>query len=165
MGSATHCLLLLGSPCSTGTLDTCLFMFHGFRTISRPRRPICSTHLIIALFRVFPSLDVLYCAYILYELNASVQFVESRSAGTTMQTTQWREKLNPIRYTKSAHPTLSTSTSTHTSTSHTIGGTASSTHTSNELALNVNGKQLFQNSSRSIWDYNPDELKVILFVC
>ena len=81
-----------------------------------------------------------------------------------MQTTQWREKLNPIRYSKSAHSTTSKTAITHTNTTTTTS-TISNTKTNKDTdtVLNVNGKQMFQTSSRSIWDYNPDELKVILF--
>lgn len=96
----------------------------------------------------------------------SVQLVaESSSPGTTMQTTQWREKLNPIRYTKSAHSTVTT-TNTNTNTNVSTKKHTSTSNNDNDNdndALNVNGKQLFQNSSRSIWDYNPGELKVVLF--
>jgi hypothetical protein len=38
-------------------------------------------------------------------------------------------------------------------------------NTDNQTVLNINGKKLFQNTisnSSSIWDYNPDELKVML---
>ena len=27
--------------------------------------------------------------------------------------------------------------------------------------LNVNGRKIFRNNSKSIWNYNPDELRVI----